>query len=71
MDEPTVQTRHLANAAGMIADAVEGEPETVEILRCMEGEATVVRDDHGADVHLHDRGVTVHVRFDSDTDNNP
>lgn len=68
MDEPTVQTRHLANAASMIADAVAGEPRTLETFVAMDGKVTVVRDDAGADVVLHDRGVTVHVRFDSDTD---
>jgi CRISPR/Cas system CMR subunit Cmr4 (Cas7 group RAMP superfamily) len=66
--ETTVQTRHLANLAGAIAEAVEGEPETVESFRSMYGPATVVRDGTGADVILHDRDVTVHVRRDSETD---
>lgn len=65
-----VQTRHLANAAGMIAEAVEEEPETLDSFNCMEGAATVVRDEHGADVILRDRGVTVHVRFDGEDDRN-
>ena len=50
--ETTVQTRHLANLAGAIAEAVEGEPETVESFRSMYGPATVVRDGAGADVIL-------------------
>jgi hypothetical protein len=68
MDEPTVNTRHLANLAGALLDAVEDEARTLERFRGMEGEATVIRDGAGADVILHDRDATVHVRLDSDTD---
>jgi len=68
MDEPTVSTRHLANLAGALLDAVQDEARTLERFRGMFGAVTVIRDDAGADVILHDRDATVHVRLDSDTD---
>lgn len=61
-----ITTRHLADAAAVIADAVEGEPRTLERFRGIHGEVTVIRDDNGTDVVLHDQGVTVHVRFDGE-----
>jgi CRISPR/Cas system CMR subunit Cmr4 (Cas7 group RAMP superfamily) len=67
-DPPTVSTRHLANLAGALLDAVQDEADRLDTFRCMEGRATVVIDDAGADVVLHDRDATVHVRLDSDTD---
>ncbi len=63
-NETTVTSRYLADAASMIADAAEGQPRTLERLRCIHGEVTVIRDDNGTDIVLHDRDVTVHVRFD-------
>jgi hypothetical protein len=63
-DKKTITTRHLADAAAVIADAVDGEPRTLERFQGIHGDVTVIRDDNGTDVVLHDKGVAVHVRFD-------
>jgi hypothetical protein len=62
-DHTAVQTRHLANLAHALAEAVEEEPRRLETFEAMGGRVTVVRDEVGADVTLHDRGTTVHVRL--------
>jgi hypothetical protein len=68
MPDPTVQTRHLANLAGALVEAVADEGRTLEHFDGLHGTATVAVDDNAADVALHEKGVTVHVRLDSDTD---
>jgi len=64
MSDPTaVQTRHVANLAHALAEAVEDEPRRLETFEAMGGRVTVTVDDNAADVALHDRGTTVHVRL--------
>jgi hypothetical protein len=62
--ETDVQTRHLANLAAAIAEAVSDEGRTLERFDGLHGTATVAVDDRASDVVLHEKGVTVHVRFD-------
>lgn len=62
--ETDVQTRHLANLAGALVEAASDEGRTLERFDGLHGTATVAVDDRAADVMLHEKGVTVHVRFD-------
>jgi len=63
-DHTAAQTRHLANLAGALVEAASDEGQTLECFRSMYGAVTVVVDDRAADVALHDRGATVHLRMD-------
>jgi len=51
-----------------LLDAVQSAPSrAIETIETAFGRADVVLDEGGADVVLHDRDVTVHVRFDAST----
>ena len=56
-------TKDLANTAALMLDALRNAPDRAETTVNTElCEATVLVDDNGADVIVHDRDVTVHVR---------
>ena len=52
----------LANAAALLVDAAENAERDRKRVQTPYGPATVTLDGNGADVRLHRRGVTVHVR---------
>jgi hypothetical protein len=52
----------VANAAALLVDAAENAGRDRRRVQTPYGPATVVLDGSGADVVLHRRGVTVHVR---------
>ena len=66
-DPDALELQDLANAAAIAADAAGSAPPVTRTVDTAYGLATVHRDDAGADVVLHDQGVTVHVRGDVDT----
>jgi len=61
-DPDALELKDLANAAAIAADAAGSAPPVTRTVDTAYGLATVHRDDAGADVVLHDRDVTVHVR---------
>jgi hypothetical protein len=66
---PPSKVHDLARAASLLLDAVdEAPPRTIETVETAFGRADVVLDDQGADVVLHDRDVTVHLRRDGGVD---
>jgi hypothetical protein len=63
MEETELKTKDVANAAAVLLDAVENAPgRDLSTLSTPYGPVDVVLDNAGADVVLHDRDVTVHVR---------
>jgi hypothetical protein len=66
MDLDTMCTKDLARTATLVMDALRNAPDEAELFVETEfGPATVITDGAGADVVLHDRGATVHVRRES------
>jgi hypothetical protein len=66
-DAADSRTRDAARAAGLFLDAVEGVPNrSLTTVSTPYGRADVIRDGPAADVVLHDRDATVHVRFDGE-----
>lgn len=57
-----LRTKDVANAAAILEEAMRGVEEADRTVSTPYGRATVIRDGEGADVVLHDRDVTVHVR---------
>jgi len=70
MADPTdLRLKDTARAAALLLDAVEGAPDgQITTVETAFGSADVVLDSGGADVVLHDRDVTVHVRRDGGDD---
>jgi hypothetical protein len=65
MDRNDPRTRDAARAAGLFLEAVEAAPDpSLTTVETPWGKADVIRDGDAADVVLHDRDATVHVRFD-------
>ena len=62
-DQETMRVKDVANAAGIIADAVRNaRARDLRTVSTPYGPADVILDDDAADVVLRERGVTVHVR---------
>ena len=57
-----MRLKDVANAAAILVQAVEGAGREIATVSTPYGRADVILDDGGADVVLHDRSVTVHVR---------
>lgn len=60
--ERRLRVSDAANAAALFAEAVETAPTGESRVETPYGAATVVKSSNGADVVLHRRDVTVHVR---------
>lgn len=58
--------RDIVNAAALVVQAVESASRDLATVDTPYGRADVILDDSGADVVLHDRDVTVHVRTKAD-----
>jgi len=57
------RTQDLARAAALVLDAVDEAPDrTMQTVDTAFGRADVILDGQAADVVLHDRNATVHVR---------
>lgn len=66
---PPSKVHDLARAASLLLDAVQSAPSrAIETIETAFGRADVVLDEGGADVVLHDRDVTVHVRREGGVD---
>lgn len=62
-DQETMRVKDVANAAGVIADAVRNaRARDLRTVSTPYGRADVILDGSAADVTFPDRGVTVHVR---------
>jgi hypothetical protein len=57
-----LRTKDVANAAAILEEAIRGVEKADRTVSTPYGRATVIRDGEGADVVLHDRDITVHVR---------
>ena len=60
--ERRLRVSDAANAAALFAEAAANLDAACAEVSTPYGTATVVKSSNGADVVLHDRGVTVHVR---------
>jgi hypothetical protein len=66
---PPSKVHDLARAASLLLDAVQSAPNrAIETVETCYGRADVVLDEEGADVVLHDRDVTVHLRREGGVD---
>jgi N-formylglutamate amidohydrolase len=66
-DPATHRQKDLGHVAALLLDAARNAPEEgPTVVQTAYGRVTVAVDRDAADVHVHDRGATVHVRLDGD-----
>jgi len=61
-----LKAKDLTRAAALLVDATDTAPRTLKTVDTAFGRADVAVDDRAADINFHNRGATVHIRFEGD-----